>query len=542
MKRIIFLFAYLTLSFPLFAQIPRTYLQPNNLKAEFVLTGIFNQNTSLQNTPGCEWPTGSGKYVCFTAGLSIAALVNDSLAMTTASYRGEFVPGYYQNGVYQTNPSFRYYSVKAGDNCSNNPDYANWGLMVPYGAPFKDVNQNEVYDCGIDIPGMPNAKQTIFIVLTDGDLSQHSIGEGFGGGITNPLLKAQVAITAWGYDYPTVNNAHFIKYVITNKSSSTWKKTYLGLYSDPDIGDATDDWGGCSPELDLSFAYNKDNNDPDYGANPPAFGFAVLRSPYIFRNGINDTLGMTSYNLLSCNGIGNPPPCQTMPNGEPLPAYRCMQGLKKDGTPILNPLVTSGTRKTKFWYSGDPETNTGWNASYGYIPNCGGDTTMTTISHEGCGSVMMLMNTGSDSLEITPNQTVEYTIAQFVERGSSNLNSLTLLKNRAASLKTFYNEIANSTSITHNNEVIVKDYKLYQNYPNPFNPETKIKFDVPKTSQVQLEVFDISGKLVATLVNEELNSGQYTVKFDASKLSSGIYIYRMRAGNVVYSNKMLMLK
>ncbi|HEX2788781.1 MAG TPA: T9SS type A sorting domain-containing protein [Ignavibacteria bacterium] len=541
MKRIIFLLAYLTLSFPLFAQvIPRTWLQPNNLKAEFGLTGIFNQGLS-PNTAGCEWPIGSGNHVCFTAGLTIAAMVNDSFAMTAASYRGEWSPGYYNNGVYTTNPSFRYYSVKVGDNCSNNPDYANWGLMVPYGAPFKDVNQNGVYDCGIDIPGMPNAKQTIFIVVCDGDESQHSIGEGFGGGVLKPLLKSQLAITAWGYDYPSVNNAHFIKYEITNKSNSTWKKTFLGLYSDPDIGDATDDWGGCSPELDLSFAYNKDNNDPEYGVNPPAFGFAILRSPYVFRNGYNDTLGMTSYNLLWCNGSGGPD-CQNMPNGEPLAAYRCMQGFKKDGTPVLNPLITIGTRKTKFWYSGDPETNTGWNASYGYIPNCGGDTTMTTISHAGCGSVMMLMNTGSDSLEIIPNQIIEYTIAQFVERGTSNLNSVTLLKNKVNSLKDFYNSIANSTSISHNNEIIIKDYKLYQNYPNPFNPETKIKFDIPKTSQVQLEVFDISGKLIATLVNEQLNSGQYTIAFDASKLSSGVYIYRMRAGEVVYSNKMLLLK
>lgn len=299
MKRIIFLLAFLSLTLSLNAQVivQRANMKPNNLSAIFQNTGIFNQNTALQNSPGCEWPAGSGNNLCFTAGINLAAFINDSLAITGASYRGEWSPGYYLNGIYATNPNFKIYSVKAGDNCTNNPDYANWGLMVPYGAPYKDVNQNGKYECNIDIPGMPDAAQTIFLCLTDGDVSQHSAGEGFGGGITNPLLKAQVAITAWGYNYPAVNNVHFIKYVITNKNNISWKKTHISLFSDPDLGDAIDDMVGCSPELNLGYVYNADNNDEDYGANPPAFGFTILKSPFILRNGIQDTLGMTSFKV-----------------------------------------------------------------------------------------------------------------------------------------------------------------------------------------------------------------------------------------------------
>ncbi|HEX2788780.1 MAG TPA: T9SS type A sorting domain-containing protein [Ignavibacteria bacterium] len=541
MKRIILILAYFIFTFPLAAQIvvvQRVNLQANNLNAVFQNTGIFNQNTALQNQPGCEWPIGSGNHLCFTTGLTMAAMINDSLAYTCASYRGEYAPGTVVNGVYYTNSTFKIYSVKAGDNCSNNPDYANWGLMVPYGAPFKDVNQNGTYECGIDIPGMPDAKQTFFMCLTDANISQHSTGEGFGGGVTKPLFKSQVAITGWGYNYATVNNAQFIKYVITNKNNVSWKKTHLGLFSDPDIGDSDDDMLGCSPELDLGYAYNADNHDADYGANPPAFGFVILRSPFIWRNGAQDTLGLTSFMPLFRNG-GGAPPCVVESVLSPQ-AYNYMRGFKNDGTPWMEHNSTPLT-PTRYLFPGDPETQTGWTYNKGITIDCQGGTPVIYNSLPGY-DVKMIMNTGSDSLDVLPNQKIEYTVAQFVERGTSNLNSVTLLKNRAASLKTFYNLVAGSVSISHSNEIIIKDYKLYQNYPNPFNPETNIKFDIPKTSNVQLEVFDISGKLVAALVNEQLNSGQYTIKFDAGGLSSGIYVYRMRTGDVVYSNKMLLLK
>ncbi len=87
---------------------------------------------------------------------------------------------------------------------TNNPDYANWYKMVPYGAPYVDRNNNGVYDQGIDLPGVKDAAQTIFEVMTDMDVTQHHPGEGFGGGITNPLLRAEIAWTSWAYTSPGI--------------------------------------------------------------------------------------------------------------------------------------------------------------------------------------------------------------------------------------------------------------------------------------------------------------------------------------------------
>ena len=85
-------------------------------------------------------------------------------------------------------------------------------------------------------------------------------------------------------------------------------------------------------------------------------------------------------------------------------------------------------------------------------------------------------------------------------------------------------------------------FSLQQNYPNPFNPSTIIKFELPKASHVNLSVFDILGCEVGVLVNERRGAGVHEVKFDGSNLASGVYFYRLQAGDYVASKKMLILK
>jgi len=87
-----------------------------------------------------------------------------------------------------------------------------------------------------------------------------------------------------------------------------------------------------------------------------------------------------------------------------------------------------------------------------------------------------------------------------------------------------------------------EDFSLTQNYPNPFNPSTKIEYSLPEASFVELNVFDILGNEVATLVNEEQSAGTYRADFTANNLSSGFYIAQLRAGNSVKSIKMTLLK
>ena len=85
-------------------------------------------------------------------------------------------------------------------------------------------------------------------------------------------------------------------------------------------------------------------------------------------------------------------------------------------------------------------------------------------------------------------------------------------------------------------------FKLYQNYPNPFNPSTKINYSIKEKSNVELKIFDLLGSEIATLVNEEKSPGNYEVSFDASFLSSGVYLYTIKAGSFVQTRKMLLMK
>ena len=92
-------------------------------------------------------------------------------------------------------------------------------------------------------------------------------------------------------------------------------------------------------------------------------------------------------------------------------------------------------------------------------------------------------------------------------------------------------------------------FKLNQNYPNPFNPNTTIKYSIPNVIStegrnlfVTLKVYDVLGKEVATLINKEKPAGNYEVNFDASKLSSGVYYYQLRASDYVETKKMILIK
>jgi hypothetical protein len=90
--------------------------------------------------------------------------------------------------------------------------------------------------------------------------------------------------------------------------------------------------------------------------------------------------------------------------------------------------------------------------------------------------------------------------------------------------------------------VIVEEDLLMQNYPNPFNPITQITFQIPESGLVQLKVLDTLGNEVATLIDDVINSGIHEISFDATNLTSGVYIYTLSAGNKILSNKMILMK
>ncbi len=527
--------------------IQRVIMNANNISSYFQNTGIFYQNTTSGNSPGFEWPKASGRMACFTAGLSIGCGINGQYAQVMASYKGEYAPGHFKaDHSWETTADFKMYSVKAGDNGTNNPDYANWYKIVPYGAPYKDINNNHQFDIGVDIPGMPNSGQTIFECMGDGDTTQRSPGEGFGGGITSPLLGAEIHFTAWSYNSPLLADVQFMSWVVINKGAVRWDSTFMGVVVDPDVGDANDDYIGCDTILNLGYCYNADNMDgngspPTYGANPPAFGMDYFKSPVNRVTG--DTLGLTSFVFFTNTG-SSPPPCEADPNGEPVPAYNMLQGMKKDRTPFMD-ITKVPPKQTKFVYTGNPQTLSGWTEAKGSMQNCNGSTTGTILSTNPSGDRRFIFNSGGLNFKVQPGDTQKIVVGSFIARGSSNLNSVTLLKTLSISAQRAYDSIS-TVSVSNITTEVPAKYNLMQNYPNPFNPVTKIKFDVPNVQQasllVALKIYDITGREIQTLVNERLQPGTYETTFDGSMLNSGVYFYKLITDGYTETKKMILIK
>jgi hypothetical protein len=109
----------------------------------------------------------------------------------------------------------------------------------------------------------------------------------------------------------------------------------------------------------------------------------------------------------------------------------------------------------------------------------------------------------------------------------------------------FFNSILRGTTRVESRDAetgLPKGFALLQNYPNPFNPSTVISFQLPVNSHVTLQVFDVNGREVATLISQKMAAGKHQVNWEASALASGVYVYQLQAGNLIASKKLLFIK
>jgi len=114
--------------------------------------------------------------------------------------------------------------------------------------------------------------------------------------------------------------------------------------------------------------------------------------------------------------------------------------------------------------------------------------------------------------------------------------------NAPVQTNTLSNRLDTVSSGVHDGGPLPKSYALYQNYPNPFNPSTTIRYELPKASHVLLNVYDVLGREAAVLADEEKVAGRYETKFDAKHLASGVYYYRLKAGEFIQTKKLLLMR
>ncbi|UCD64187.1 MAG: T9SS type A sorting domain-containing protein [Candidatus Zixiibacteriota bacterium] len=308
----------------------------------------------------------------------------------------------------------------------------------------------------------------------------------------------------------------YMRYLIFNKGGKTLDNCFFSIWADPDLGGLYDDLVGCDTLSDLFFCYNGAALDEEYGYRAPAVGFKYLFGPMVPSPGdsayfdgrwVDDyrNLPMTAF-MKYING--------TDPQNY-VWTYQYMNGLdaSQGGVPLPN--------GTKFAFSGDPVTGVGW------IDAAPDDRRMMGT----CGPFNM-----------APDDSQYVLVRLAVAQGGDRLESITRLReilNRPFDIVT---DAPGSEQPT-----LPIQYSLKQNYPNPFNPTTTIKFTLPRRSDVKIDIFNILGQRVVTILDETRPAGQHSVVWDGTDennrpVSTGLYFYRIEAGDYVSSKKMLLLK
>ncbi len=494
----------------------------------------------------------------------------------------DYLPGNVDSN--STLSKYKVYVVKSED-----PDFGEswqeWRQAVEIGAIFYDgdgdgsynpidKNGNGKWDENEDKPDIIG-DYTAWCVFNDSKVTAERKYKN-----VSPMgIEIKETVFAWDSAYgEPLSNTFFVRYIVENtgKFYETFDSVFFGIATDPDLGiNYSEDYTGTDTVLQSVFAYkNAPDDTAGYGDNPPAFSSVLLHGPQVYipnetyldlnSNGIFDedydqalesavikrgellgekivygarnlNLTSTSLYLKSWNVFGEPD------NESELFNY-LIGGRLGSGIPLDVSSFDAGngselgaaadTINPKFMFSGNPLNKTGWLCTQPW-------------------DYRMVLSTGPFTLRA--GEPVEILVAYVVGRGSSPMNSLQKSKGLTDMIIQFYNSnfAVFPLSVNEKTKAFQNNFVLYQNYPNPFNPATVIKYVVPQVASssslnVSLNVYDVLGREVATLLNKKQPAGTYRVTFDVRKtgieLTSGIYFYKLTAGNFHKTRKMILLK
>jgi hypothetical protein len=544
------------------------YIEVNEIYLPFNNKGVIaNVNFGPLGSTG----QFAGGTFLFSSGFWLSGYSNDSLwanGVASASLVEDYQAG--TVGMDPNDPKAAIYRVTEND-VPFGQSWQDWIDAVDLGADFYDGNGDGIYD-PVDLNGnnqwdpdedKPDLllDETYWCVFNDGQpANMRRWGE-------EPLgIEIRQTIFAEASAGPT-GNVLFVRYRIKNTGliADTLKDVYFSMQADADIGDHTDDLSGCDTIRQAAYYYNNES-DLVYGNQVPAFMMDLLTGPYayipgitfidnngnnVYENGIDTPLD-TAINYLGPIGVRIYPGAKNMglnsavfqAGGDPnlfepkniFDVRNYIYGLNVVGE-VIDPCswpygevrggVPCNEVNPYFWCSGDPVTDVGWISTY-------------DRDIRGNGS--------AGPFTLVEGQEVEVLIGYEIDRSTTPLGGITAVRAISDAIQDFYeNNFGYPIVSVEDEQQIVSDFKLEQSYPNPFNPQTNIGFRIANFGFVTLKVYDILGNEIATLVNEELPSGEYEVTFEAGtsrdlSVASGIYFYTLRTGEFIQTKKMILLK
>ncbi|OGU35937.1 MAG: hypothetical protein A2315_12705 [Ignavibacteria bacterium RIFOXYB2_FULL_35_12] len=377
MKRFFLYFSLICNLTPIIAaQETYTYLNRNHISTGFFNNGISDINASGSNS-GLEYPKYSRKTAVYSSGFIWGTkIAGDPIPHVGGStYRSGLQPGRITNSglpwrdlltaelgmfrvrsdVFPGGPNIDLIEEAIIEGKTEQEirtqyetDWNEW--PAEFGAPYTDKNGDGIYNPQTDIPGYPGAEQTIWYAANDLDSNKTTNLYG-----TLPI-GIEVQVTIWNYlNYEPLNHVYFKHYKLINKSNTTFDTTYISIWIDPDLGDATDDFAGCDSLLNFGFAYNGDDHDNIYGFTPPAYGVKLIKGPTINSTSL---LSMTAFYYFAAPGDASvvDPTLGSAQGARQY--YNFMQGkIGLTGSLFIDPITN---QPTSFALNGDPITQTGW--------------------------------------------------------------------------------------------------------------------------------------------------------------------------------------
>jgi hypothetical protein len=521
--------------FPVLKNLPLEHilfdsLQINNCMVWFSNTGYDSFDPRTENG-GFYWPNPPqmGQTLVFLEGLQWGGKINDSIYVGGTFYTNFTVPlileetdtGKVYSRIWKIRKDWE--TFPEGEYKTRlEKDYAEW--PVELGAPWEDVNGDGIFTRGIDKPKFFGDEQ-LYMIYHPADSSHYA------------KIFRNIEIHELVYAFDSTNflsNVIFKRYEIINKTGDTLKDFYATYWADNDLGNAENDYIGCDSSLFMGFSFNSDTADAFYSPVAPSIGHIVLKG--LNQDGKN--LMMTAFGPnFKGAGFSHDP-------ADSVQFYNLIRGFMNDGGRFIDPFTGMDT---KFPLSGDPFRHSGWYEGENWPPI---ELYYNTTPPPGDRRYYLV----SGPVDFLPNDTQTVVIAAAVGLGNDNLESVEELKKTALKLHKFFgNDIKVGTPSNITSETF--SFSLAQNYPNPFNPITTISYSIPssnviatplsrrkQSSNVTLSIYNLLGQRIATLINKAQVPGNYSVQFDASNLPSGVYFYRLRAGNFVATKKMVLLK
>jgi len=387
------------------------YIDVNQIRSSVMNNGTFTRHPITGNSD-MEWPKGTGKFICYNAGIWVAGKVNNQVRTACADYNVEYQPGLVlPNGSPDDpeKPDYRVFKVNR-----NYPDgYA--PLEMDSWDTWKAIAEQQqgappVSDADGNWIGFGD--EMLFAVMNDLNQTLH-------GGCYNTLpIGIELHILVFGFDRSgALGNSIFIRYTLINKGQNDLEEAYIGAWSDVDNGDANDDLIGYDLELGMAYCYGGKPIDAVYGDRPPALGWDFFQGPIVDSPG--DTvrlpdgrilpnkkkLDATSFNkYYNSNSVYSDPPYSATGAQQ---VYNYLSGTQKDGAPWVNPLTGE---VTTFVNTGDPVTGTGWLSTKESPP----------------ADIRMLIGTGPFTLAVGDTQ--EIVLGCVIAQGGDRLSSVSLLR------------------------------------------------------------------------------------------------------------------